>query len=452
MPDITEVKEMVLKEMKAIGAESKENYNLLRTELQQLRTKYDSALDADKEDSLLKQEVKKLGQAVSVRQEASDKKMQERMDAFEVSLRRPGGAIGAVSQEELKSIHEWQMTGLALSHKLSIHGLDYKDVNVQAYQDYAKAYNIFLRTEEKALPNVHPDAYKFLQVGVDPDGGYRVPITTSSRITQKVFETSPIRALCAVETISTGAMEFGTDLNEGVLGGWVAERTTPTATGTPQLGKRRIVVHEQYAEPAITQTMLEDAGFNVEGWLANKIADKMARVENTAFVTGDGRDKPRGFLTYPDGTDVSNSIEQVPMLNATKLIPTSFTRVKYAMVEDFLERGTWLMNRTTVRDVMEMKTGDGQFIWRPGLQPGQPSTILNLPLRMATDMPAVAANALSVALAFWPEAYLVVDRLGITVMRDPYTNKPFVLYYTRKRVGGDVTNFQAIKIGKVSVS
>jgi HK97 family phage major capsid protein len=140
------------------------------------------------------------------------------------------------------------------------------------------------------------------------------------------------------------------------------------------------------------------------------------------------------------------------MGHATALTADGLIDVKFSLVEDYLTRGTWLANRLTVADIMQLKDGNGQYLWRAGLEPSQPSVLLGLPIRMSTTMPVVAANALSIALAEWSEAYMIVDRLGISVQRDPYTAKPMVEFYTRKRVGGDVINYEAIIIGKVAAS
>jgi HK97 family phage major capsid protein len=139
------------------------------------------------------------------------------------------------------------------------------------------------------------------------------------------------------------------------------------------------------------------------------------------------------------------------MQAAAALTADGFIALKYSLVEDYLNRGTFVMNRTTVRDAMYLKDGEGRYIWKPGFQDDSQSSILGLNVRMATSMPAVAAGALAVALADWREAYMVVDRLGITIQRDPFTQKPMIEFYTRKRVGGDVVNYQAIKLGNIAV-
>jgi HK97 family phage major capsid protein len=271
----------------------------------------------------------------------------------------------------------------------------------------------------------------------------------SARIVEKIFQGDPFRQLCNVETIGTDALELTEDLDEAG-DGWEGETVVGAETTTPQLKKKRIQVFNQYARPRATQKLLEDSSINIEQWLANKVGQKMLRTEGAAFVTGDGVARPRGFLTYANGT-AYGQVEQVALGAAATVTTDGLIDLEFSLMEEYLMRATWAMNRLTVASIMKLKDGDGQYIWRPGILAGQPSTLLGLPMRMSTTMPVVAANALSIAIADWNEFYTIVDRLGITVQRDPYTVKPFVEFYTRRRVGGDVVNYQAGKIGVVSV-
>jgi len=293
-----------------------------------------------------------------------------------------------------------------------------------------------------------------LRLGSDPDGGYTVTPAMSSKIVERLFEIDPIRQLASVETISTDALEMMEDVNEAG-GDWESETVANDESETPQWKKKRIPVHVLAARPRATQVLLDDSGLNVESWLANKVADKFGRTEAAAFVTGNGVGKPTGFMTYGNwttaGTYEHAKIERVNMGNATEFTTDGLTDVKYQMIEQHLMVGTWLTNRLNVRDIMKLKDGDGQYIWRPGITVGQPASLLGLPIRMATTIATTAAAALAIALADWKAVYQIVDRQGINVQRDPFTVKPFVEFYTRKRVGGDVINFQAIKIGVIAV-
>ena len=181
-----------------------------------------------------------------------------------------------------------------------------------------------------------------------------------------------------------------------------------------------------------------------------KVANKFGRDEAAAFVSGDGVGKPTGFTNYNNGTSFG-TIERIASGAAGSITADGLYELKFSLIEQYLTRGTFLMNRLTLRDVLKLKDTAGDYLYNPGLKEGDFSTILGLPVRMSTTMPVAVAGALSIAIADWREAYQIVDRLGVSVQRDPYTAKPFVEFYTRKRVGGDVTNFSAIKLQVISV-
>ena len=269
-----------------------------------------------------------------------------------------------------------------------------------------------------------------------------------------MYESDHVRQLASVESITTDAIEWAVDYDEAGWG-WEAETVAGPETDTPQIFQTRIPVHVMYAKPRVSQTLLEDSAINIESWLADHIARRFNRGEGAAFVSGDGVGKPRGFLTYSDyavaGVDEWAKLEQQNMGAAAALTADGFINVLYRLVEQYLTRATWLMNRLTVAATMQLKDGQGNYIWKPGLAEGRYSTILGQDVRMSTTMPIIAAGALAIAIADWREAYMVVDRLGITVQRDPYTKKPMIEFYSRKRVGGDVINFQAIKLGVIAV-
>jgi HK97 family phage major capsid protein len=212
---------------------------------------------------------------------------------------------------------------------------------------------------------------------------------------------------------------------------------------------QRIPVHELYANPKVTQKLLEDNAWNVESWLGNKIGDKFGRTEATAFVAGNGIKKPRGFTTYATGTFAaggSGKIEQISAGTAANVSWDDFINVMTALKEFYLGAAVWMMQRGTVGKAMLLKDGDGRYIWQQNQQVGKPSILLGHEVRQAADMAAVGASALPVAFGNFKMGYTIVDRIGISTLRDPFTAKPFVQFYSRKRVGGDVTNFEAIKL------
>ena len=315
---------------------------------------------------------------------------------------------------------------------------------------YKAAFDTFIRKGEEVMG---VDERKALSVGSDPDGGYVVNPDLSGRIVAKVFESSPMRAYASVQVISTDALEGLFDLNEA-SSGWVGETDSRAETNTPQLGKWRIPVHELYAKPKATQKLLDDASINMEAWLASKVAEKFARDEANAFVVGNGVNKPRGFLTYASGTTLPGTIEQFPTGASGALAAApdggdALINALYGLKQQYRANATWFMNRATTKLVRKAKDSDGAYIWSPGIQAGQPATLLGYPVAAFEDMPDPASNSLSIAVGDMREAYQIVDRLGIRTLRDPYSAKPYVEFYTTKRVGGDVVNFEAIKLVKL---
>lgn len=312
---------------------------------------------------------------------------------------------------------------------------------------YKTAFRRFMQKGEQLLDNVE---MKALSVGSDPDGGYVVTPDTSGRIVSKVFETSAMRAYASVQVIGTDALEGLFDLDEAGAA-WVAETAARPETNTPKLGQWRIPVHEMSAFPFATQKLLDDANINMEAWLADKVADKFARTENAAFVAGDGVGKPRGFLTYTAGTTLPGTIEQIPtgVSGAFAAAPNGGDVLIDALMglkAQYRANATWFMNRATTSLTRKLKDSDGAYLWSPGIAAGQPASLLGYPVASFEDMPNPAASSLSIAVGDMRAAYQIVDRVGIRVLRDPFTSKPFVGFYSTKRVGGDVVNFEAIKL------
>ena len=309
----------------------------------------------------------------------------------------------------------------------------------------------FLNYLRKGRDTLTADEVKLLSRDVDPQGGYWVDETMSDQIITKVFETSPMRDVCTIETINSDALEISEDINE-VGAGWTAERGSRTETSTANIGMRRIPVQELYAEPKATQQLLDDAGIDVESWLAGKIAEKISRIENLAFVSGSGNGQQKGILAYPASAAPTNpgQILYAPSGNAGLITADGIRTLFYSLKSPYLQDAVWLMKRSTVQAISLLKDGQGRYIWEPGLQMGDPQNILGHSIRRMEDMPAVAANSLPVAFGNFKMGYTIVDRQGIRVLRDPFTAKPFVLFYTTKRTGGDVTNFEAFAVLKIA--
>ena len=369
---------------------------------------------------------------------------QKRLDSYQLDQKRQARIVtdanGNSVDMDAKALHWAQDIAKKRGTMVNEFGAD-------ALSEYKAAFNAFLRKDERTLG---VDEMKALSVGSDPDGGYRVHPDLSGRIVTKNFESSPMRAYASIQTISTDALEGVFDLDE-TGSGWVGETEARPTTDTPQFGVWRIPVHEMYAKPKATQKILDDAEINIEQWLANKVAEKFSRDEATAFVTGNGTARPRGFLTYPDGSTLPGQIEQFEtgVNGAFAAAPNggdALINMIYGLKAVYRNNAAWFLNRTTTGLVRKLKDSDGAMLWAPGLAAGQPATIFGYPMASFEDMPNPATGSLSMAFGDMRETYQIVDRIGIRTLRDPYSAKPFVEFYTTKRVGGDVTNFESLKI------
>lgn len=299
---------------------------------------------------------------------------------------------------------------------------------------------------------------KAMSTDVNPDGGYLVRPALANFVVDRVFETSPLRAHATVETIGTKSIEVLIDDNEAAAR-WVDEGASDGETNTPQLGLKEIVAHKLEADPKMTTEQLEDSYLNAEVWLQTKVADFFARSENTAFVNGNGVLRPRGFLTYDAAAD-SDTYER-DAIGQENLGATSFgasasadglIALQNLLKEGYQANAKFGMKRASYGDILKSKGNDNYFFGTQLLKDGQlQAQLLGKPVIFMNDMPAAASAALAVVYADFRKAYTIVDRVGLSVLKDPFTNKGFVTYYTTKRVGGDVTNFDAIKIGKLSV-
>lgn len=296
---------------------------------------------------------------------------------------------------------------------------------------------------------------KDLSVGSDPNGGFLVMPAFGGVVQTKVFESSPLRQLATVQPISTDSYEVVVDYDE-TGASWVGETATRSVTTTPAIGKINIPAHELSILVEATQKILDDAAVDVESWLAGKVADKAARSEATAFISGDGVAKPRGILTYTAGTTITSSqIQQVNSGSASAFTYAGLANLQNALKEKYQANACFLMERASFGNIMQIVTGisgDNRPIFNMmyDKNTGLATAILGKPVYFADDMETIGSNSLSAAYGDFKAAYTIVDRIGLRTLRDPYSNKPFVQFYTTKRVGGAVVNFEAIKIQKMA--
>ena len=295
---------------------------------------------------------------------------------------------------------------------------------------------------------------KALSVGSDPDGGYLVHPELEAQINRTLVNLSPIRGISGVRQISAPSYKRPYSI-AGLSTGWVAETAVPPQTATPTLAANVYPTMELYAMPAATPNLLEDAVVNIDQWLAEEVNIAFASQEGAAFVNGDGVTAPKGFLTYPTVDDSTWSWGNVGTKGtgvaggfaATNPSDTLIDLI-YSLRAGYRGNASFVMNRATEAVIRKFKDNVGEYLWHPSYQPGQPPTILGYPVAECEDMPSIAAGSLSVAFGDFQRGYLIVDRMGIRVLRDPYSAKPYVLFYTTKRVGGGVADFQAIKFLK----
>jgi HK97 family phage major capsid protein len=322
--------------------------------------------------------------------------------------------------------------------------------------EHKQAFARFMRKGvEDGLGELQAKAYN---ITTDGDGGYAVPEELDRDILSKLVDVSPIRQIATVRTVSTS--DYKKLVNtRGTASGWVDEDDARTATNSSSFSQVTPFMGELYAYPQATQQMLEDVFFNAEQWIVDEVSTEFSRVEGAAFVSGDGTKKPKGFLSYTtaataDSSRAFGTLQHIVSGAAADWAASNpqdkLLDVVYALKAGFRTNARWVMNKGILGEIRKFKATDGSYLWRPGLEAGQPDTLLGYGITEAEDMPAKAANALSIAFGDFRRGYLIVDRIGTQTLRDPYTNKPYVGFYVRKRVGGCVVDSEAIKLLKFS--
>lgn len=389
------------------------------------------------------------------------KAAKEAAEALETKLNRPGFGQKA-DDREMKSVVEFQgVLDAAFAEK----GKQAPKVEVDTYRTYRKAFDTFVRRGHEGLSSEESVALKSLSVGVGPDGGYLVHPDMSGQIATVLRDSSPVRSVASVQSISTASLKGLRDI-ERTNASWVGETESRSNTTTAQLGEWEIPVREMYSFPQATQDLIDDAAVDVEAWMAGKIAEDFALTESTAFVSGNTVKRPRGFTTYPTAATADASrgwgtMEHVATgtngsfgtssVGAEKLIQTMF-KLRTA----YRPGAVWAMSKTTLAGVRQLKDAAGGFIWLPnmannGVAEVNPysGSLFGHPIVEMEDMDAyTTTDALAVAFGNFRRGYQIVDRIGIRVTRDNLTNKPYVGLYAAKRVGGDVIHFEAIKFLK----
>ena len=316
--------------------------------------------------------------------------------------------------------------------------------------EHRNAFETYVRRgDEAGLRQVEAKAFSY---GSAADGGYLVPDELDTEIGKRLADLSPIRAISTVRQVS-GAVLKKPFATAGMAAGWVGETDARPETETTQLAEMQFPTMELYAMPAATASLLDDSAVDMEAWIASEIEAAFAEQEGAAFVAGDGTSRPKGFLTYPTVADAAWSWGRIGTIAsgadaAFAGSDPSDTLVDtiYALKAGHRQNASFVMNRKTQGSIRKFKDAQGNYLWQPPASAGQRASLMGFPVVEAEDMPDIASNSLSIAFGDFRRGYLVVDRTGVRVLRDPYSAKPYVLFYTTKRVGGGIQNFEAIKL------
>jgi HK97 family phage major capsid protein len=328
----------------------------------------------------------------------------------------------------------------------------------EAEAPHEKAFQAYVRTgEDDGLRGLTLEG-KALSTAVAGDGGYLVDPQTSESVKNVLRGAASLRQAANVVTVEATSFDLLIDSTD-VGAGWASETGSVSETGTPTIERISIPLHELNALPKASQRLLDDAAFDIEGWLAGRIADKFAQSEAAAFVSGNGIDKPKGFLAHPSIDNDSWAWGSLGYVTTgedgdfnTSNPADAIVDLVYALGAKYRSNGTFVLNSKTAGAVRKIKDADGRFLWSDGLAAGEPARLLGYPVLIAEDMPDVATGSFSIAFGDFGAGYTIAERPDLRILRDPFSAKPNVLFYATKRVGGDVSDFAAIKLLKFATS
>ncbi|MBN7785250.1 phage major capsid protein [Ponticoccus gilvus] len=360
-------------------------------------------------------------------------------------------ALQADLQDKLQKQEE-RLT--MLDHKSALRGRPALSTYVEVEAPHKKAFNAYLRSgDDDGLRGLTLDG-KSMNTFINSDGGYLVDPETAEMIKSTLASTASIRAVASVVNVEASSFDVLIDQND-TGAGWADEAAATAETGTPTIERISIPLYELNAMPKVSQRLLDDSAFDVEGWLAGRIADKFLRAEAAAFVEGDGIDKPRGFLdhtTVANGSWSWGSLGYVTTGAAADLGDgDALIDLVYALGAQYRAGATFVMNSKTAGALRKLKDADGRHLWADGFAAGEPARLLGYAVLIAEDMPDAGADAFPVAFGDFSAGYTIAERPDVRVLRDPFSAKPHVLFYATKRVGGDVSDFAAIKLLRCAV-
>src|ERR1043165_778700 len=357
---------------------------------------------------------------------------------------------------EALTAHQRQLDDINLKSARPPLGAEGKQPLTHDQREHKMAFHEYVRRGESE--GLRALEVKAMSVGSNPDGGYTVPVELEKAIGARLTQISPIRGIAGVREIS-GNVYKKPFMITGPAVGWVGETDPRAQTASPTLDQLSFPAMELYAQPAATATLLEDSVVNIDEWLAGEVEQVFAQQEGAAFVNSDGGNKPEGFLQYTTVANASWSWGNIGYIasGAAGAFPSSnpsdvLVDLIYAVKAGYRQNAVFVRNRKTQAAIRKFKDAQGNYLWQPPAQADGRATLMTFPIVEAEDMPDIAANSLSIAFGDFKRGYLVVDRQGVRVLRDPYMAKPYVLFYTTKRVGGGVQDFDAIKLMKFAAS
>ncbi|MFP7570842.1 phage major capsid protein [Marivita sp. S2033] len=361
------------------------------------------------------------------------------------------GLVGDVQRQrdEFNRKFQEQEERMTKMDRKSVSGRPVLAGGVKAEDVHTRAFDAYIRSgDEDALRGLEMDV-KSMSTVVNGDGGFLIDPVTSETIQGVLSSSASIRAIASV--VNVEASSYDVLVDQGDAGaGWADEIGARSETGTPTIDRISIKLHELSAMPKASQRLLDDTAFDIETWLAGRIADTFSRAEAGAFITGDGNDKPRGILNHGA---VDNDVWTWGNLG---YIPTgvdgdigngdALIELVYALGAEYRANATFVMNSKTAGALRKLKDGDGRHLWSDGFASGEPARLLGYPVLVAEDMPDIGTGADAIAFGDFRAGYTIAERPDLRVLRDPFSAKPHVLFYATKRVGGDVSDFAAIKL------
>ncbi|RWR14909.1 phage major capsid protein [Paenirhodobacter populi] len=361
-------------------------------------------------------------------------------------------------QDEVKSRVQQQDERLTMMQTKTAFGRPALSAAASEEAPHQKAFAAYVRTgDDDGLRGLVLEG-KAMNTTVAAEGGYLVDPQTSETIRSVLRSTASIRQIASV--VNVEATSFDVLIDRSDLGsGWATETAALTETATPQIERISIPLFELAAMPKASQRLLDDSAFDIEGWLAGRIAEKFARAEAAAFVSGDGVDKPKGFLAHEKAANAAWVWGKLGYVAtgangdfAASNQADAIVDLVYALNAEYRANASFVMNSKTAGAVRKMKDADGRFLWSDGLAAGEPARLMGYPVLIAEDMPDIAAGSYAIAFGDFSAGYTVAERPDLRILRDPFSAKPHVLFYASKRVGGDVSDFAAIKLLKFAAS